>query len=122
MLAKPSLGPWGSKDPSFSKPFIDVDEWREQPVRHRYVHGGFEGTDTRFLLLLPPRRALRRPLLPSDDCLGGSLTRYVSRTSHRFAEPGTYFPAVRITTQRQGDVSTRHGRIQNLGRVRVVVR
>ena len=57
-----------------------------------------------------------------EDCLGGSLARYVSRTSHRFPSPGSYFPAVRITTQRQGDVNTRHGRIQNLGRVRVVVR
>ena len=42
--------------------------------------------------------------------------------THTFAEPGTYFPAVRVTTQRQGDVDTPHARIQNLGRVRVVVR
>ena len=28
-------------DPRFGAPFIDVDEWRDQPVRHRYVHGCF---------------------------------------------------------------------------------
>src|SRR5690349_16247917 len=44
----------GSKDTSFGTPFIDVDEWRDDPVRHRYTHGGFEGTDARFSLYFPP--------------------------------------------------------------------
>lgn len=35
--------------------------------------------------------------------------------------PGTYFPAVRVTTHRAPDRSARHGRIQNLSRARVVV-
>jgi hypothetical protein len=39
-----------------------------------------------------------------------------------FAKPGTYFPVLRATSQRQGDMKTLYGRIQNLGRVRVVVR
>jgi hypothetical protein len=39
---------------SFGVPFIDVDEWRDAPRRHRYIHGGFEGTHTRFSLYLPP--------------------------------------------------------------------
>ncbi len=41
-------------DPLFQSPFIDLDEWREQPVRHRYIHGGFEGTGTRFSYYFPP--------------------------------------------------------------------
>lgn len=41
-------------DVMFSEPYIDMDEWREEPVRHRYVHGGFKNTDTRFSLYLPP--------------------------------------------------------------------
>jgi len=41
-------------DTLFSKPFIDTDEWRDEPVRHRYVHGGFEGTGTRFSFYFPP--------------------------------------------------------------------
>ena len=32
-------------DPYFSHPYIDVEEWREKPVRHYFVHGGFEGTE-----------------------------------------------------------------------------
>lgn len=40
-------------DADFSQPFVDLDEWRDSPVRHRYVHGGFTGTDTRFSLYLP---------------------------------------------------------------------
>ena len=36
-------------------PFIDVDEWRDAPRRHRYVHGGFKDTHTRFSFYLPPK-------------------------------------------------------------------
>lgn len=39
----------------FQQPYIDIDEWRESPVKHRYVHGGFTGTDTRFSFYLPPK-------------------------------------------------------------------
>ena len=44
-----------STDTLFNKPYVDVDEWREEPLRHRYVHGGFEGTDTRFSFYFPPK-------------------------------------------------------------------
>jgi hypothetical protein len=39
----------------FSEPFIDIDEWRDKPVHHRLVHGGFKGTDTRFSFYFPPK-------------------------------------------------------------------
>lgn len=42
-------------------------------------------------------------------------------TTYAFSKPGTYFPALRVTSQRQGDSKTPYARIQNLGRVRVVV-
>ncbi|MEX1009380.1 MAG: hypothetical protein WD271_16295 [Acidimicrobiia bacterium] len=42
------------KDPDYTEPSVDVDEWRDEPVRHRYVHGGFEGTDLRFSYYFPP--------------------------------------------------------------------
>lgn len=41
-------------DSLFQNPYVDKDEWRDDPVRHRYVHGGFAGTETRFSLYLPP--------------------------------------------------------------------
>lgn len=44
-----------AKDPLFAEPYIDIDEWRDGPVRHRYVHGGFKGTDTRFSFYFPPK-------------------------------------------------------------------
>ncbi|HEX5730596.1 hypothetical protein [Microbacterium sp.] len=40
-------------DDYFGAPFVDVDEWRTVPVRHRYVHGGFDGTDTLFSFYFP---------------------------------------------------------------------
>jgi hypothetical protein len=40
-------------DEYFGQPYIDIDEWRDDPVRHRYVHGGFERTDSRFSFYFP---------------------------------------------------------------------
>ena len=41
-------------DTYFGQPYIDRDEWRDTPIRHRNVHGGFTGTDTRFTFYFPP--------------------------------------------------------------------
>ncbi|NVM17218.1 MAG: hypothetical protein HWN80_05835 [Candidatus Lokiarchaeota archaeon] len=43
------------------------------------------------------------------------------KTTYTFSESGTYFPAVLVTSQRQGDSQTPNARIRNIGRVRVVV-
>ena len=42
-------------DPLFKEPYVDIDEVREIPVRHHYVHGGFKGTDTRFSFYFPDK-------------------------------------------------------------------
>jgi len=55
-LGAASLKP-GQQDAAFQRPFIDRDEWREGPIRHRYVHGGFRGSDTRFSFYFPERTA-----------------------------------------------------------------
>ncbi len=44
-----------TQDPLFKEPYIDKDEWRDTPVRHRYVHGGFKGTDARFSFYFPDK-------------------------------------------------------------------
>jgi hypothetical protein len=41
------------RDPFFGTPYIDIDEQRDAPVSHRYVHGGFADTSTRFSLYFP---------------------------------------------------------------------
>jgi hypothetical protein len=38
-----------------------------------------------------------------------------------YTKPGTYFPALRATSQREGDTGTSFAKVQNLGRVRVIV-
>jgi hypothetical protein len=53
-LAAPLHGAVAYEDPLFKDIFIDVDEWRDQPVRHRYVHGGFTNTEARFSMYFPP--------------------------------------------------------------------
>ncbi len=42
-------------DSGLNQPVIEVDEWRDTPVRHRYVNGRFEGTTTRFSFYFPPQ-------------------------------------------------------------------
>lgn len=46
---------FNAEDTLFSSPFVDVDEWRNEPVRHHYIHGGFEGTNTRFSFYFPEK-------------------------------------------------------------------
>lgn len=53
--AAPQADALATADPLFKTPYIDVDEWRESPVHHRYVHGGFKGTETRFSFYFPPK-------------------------------------------------------------------
>ena len=43
------------QDLLFKEPYIDKDEWRDTPVRHRYIHGGFKGTDARFSFYFPDK-------------------------------------------------------------------
>ena len=54
-----SIWSGGADDEMFAEPYVDLDEWRDVPVRHRYVHGGFGGTETRFSIYLPPQDAYR---------------------------------------------------------------
>src|SRR5436190_20055707 len=42
-------------DPRFNDPYVDIDEQRNTPVPHRYVHGGFKGTDAKFSFYFPPK-------------------------------------------------------------------
>jgi len=35
-------------DAHLKDPYTDIDEMRSTPVPHRYVHGGFKGTDAKF--------------------------------------------------------------------------
>jgi hypothetical protein len=42
-------------------------------------------------------------------------------TTHSYSKPGTYFPTLRVASQREGNANTPFARSLNLGRVRVVV-
>ena len=53
-IAPPMSSEALAADPLFAEPYIDIDEWREGPVPHRYIHGGFTGTETRFSYYFPP--------------------------------------------------------------------
>ena len=44
-----------SIDPDYAEPFVDISEERAEPVPHRYVSGGFKGTDARFSFYFPPK-------------------------------------------------------------------
>jgi hypothetical protein len=44
------------------------------------------------------------------------------KVTHTFSKPGAYFPVIRVTSQREEYFGTPYARVQNLGRVRVVVK
>jgi len=44
------------------------------------------------------------------------------KTTFTYNTPGTYFPVLRVTAQREGDKNTPFSKIENLSRVRVVVK
>ena len=44
------------------------------------------------------------------------------QATHTYSQPGTYFPTLRATSQREGDPKTQFTRVQNLGRARVTVK
>ncbi len=49
-----------AQDELFTRPFVDLDEWRDSPVRHRYIHGGFEGNDTKYSFYFPTPEAYQK--------------------------------------------------------------
>jgi hypothetical protein len=60
-------------DQYFGTPYIDIDEERTEPVPHRHVHGGFEGTDTKFRFYFPPADQYRgRMFNPLSGAHGGT--------------------------------------------------
>lgn len=53
------------QDPTYQKPYIDADEKRERRMQDgkklpfRYIHGGFEGTGTKFVFCFPPAESFQ---------------------------------------------------------------
>ena len=83
-------------DALFKEPFIDIDEWRTTPVRHRYVHGGFKGSDMRFSFYLPPKEQFQgrffQYVTPVPDSENLSQTVLASDNNIGFAAAsGAYF-------------------------------
>jgi hypothetical protein len=82
--------------PHFDQPYVDVDEWRESPRPHRYVHGGFTGTDTRFSFYFPPADAYGQRFfqhitpVPESEHLAQTATGQEDKIGFAF-EAGGYF-------------------------------
>ena len=84
----------------FARPFVEVDEWRDEPVRHRYVHGGFDGTETEFSLYFPPAEQYEGRFLHHVEGGGGGTPR---------AQPGDIALACRVRRLPRGLEPGPHG-------------
>jgi hypothetical protein len=62
------------------------------------------------------------PVVENFGDTNSSFSRLTLKTTYAFSKPGTYFPALRASSQRQGDFKTRFARIYNLGRMQVIVK
>jgi hypothetical protein len=56
-----------------------------------------------------------------DPEVDGTQSVVTGSLHHAFAQPGTYFPCVKVVAHRDGDTTARSRRVENLARVRVVV-
>jgi hypothetical protein len=59
---------------------------------------------------------------PVTASLGAPEPRVTLTASYAYSKPGTYYPVLRATSHRDGDAQTPYARIQNIARVRVIVR
>ncbi len=59
-------------DAYFGAPYIDIDEPRERPSPHRFIHGGFADSATRFAFYFPPAEQYQgRMFQPLEGGHGG---------------------------------------------------
>jgi hypothetical protein len=109
-------------DSFFGKPYIDKDEERVEPFQHRYLHGGFEGTDTRFSFYFPPKEGWQGRMVQtfggatggnehSVQTIGGVLNAYRNAFSNGAylieSNQGHLGPSMEGL---KGDMSILHGR------------
>ena len=66
------LSGYAVTDSFFAEPYVDVDEWRDEPHPHRHVHGGFANCDTRFTFYFPAAEGWGgRMLMPLEGAHAG---------------------------------------------------
>jgi hypothetical protein len=64
-------------DTYFGPPYLELDEEREKPSPHRFVQGGFVGTDTRFAFYFPPAELYQgRMFQPLEGGNGGHVVTF----------------------------------------------
>jgi hypothetical protein len=64
-------------DRYFGTPYLEVDEERERPSPHRFIQGGFGGTDTHFAFYFPPRQFYEgRMFQPLEGGNGGHVVTF----------------------------------------------
>ena len=93
-VQKPDLS--SLTDPLFKDPYVDVDEWRDKPVRHHYIHGGFKGTDARFSFYFPSKEEYKGRFFQhiTPVPLSENSAQEISPDNHRIAfaiASGAYF-------------------------------
>jgi len=111
-----------TKDTLFKEPYVDVDEWRDKPVHHRYVHGGFKGAGARFSFYFPLKESYQgrffQYITPFPDDENLSQTAIGEEDKIGFAVThGTYF----IETNQGGriDFANPQSRDPSIGAYRV---
>ena len=94
----------------FGSPYVDVDEWRETPHPHHYLHGGFSGNETRFSYYFPAQEDYRGRFvqhvtpMPDSEHLAPPLTGSDDKIGFAFSIGG-YF----VETNGGGAVATPGG-------------
>ncbi|MHB8463968.1 MAG: tannase/feruloyl esterase family alpha/beta hydrolase [Acidimicrobiales bacterium] len=77
MTDKIDVSSYVGADGYFGAPYIAVDEERDRPSPHRFVSGGFDGTDTQFAFYFPPKESYAgRMFQPLEGGNGGHVVTF----------------------------------------------
>ena len=86
-LVTAAAGRYRAVDALYATPYIDVDEWREDPEPHRYIHGGFTDTDLRFSYYFPPVERYAGRFLQPVLMISG--TEHAATSGLMYGQPGS---------------------------------
>jgi hypothetical protein len=76
-VSKIDLSGYAVIDPFFGSPYLELDEERDQPSPHRFIQGGFDGTDTKWAFYFPPEESYQgRMFQPLEGGNGGHVVTF----------------------------------------------
>ena len=90
------------RDAKYGDAFIDTDEWRDAPVRHRYVHGGFADSELLFSIYFPPQEQYEGRFFQPLQAVSGNENTAPMAMFQAFSQPFAIASGAYLVESNQG--------------------